>query len=405
MLWKLAWRNIWRNKRRTIITAASILFAVLAAVSMNSIQRGVWDNMINSVVNSYFGFAQIHTKGYWDDRSIDKAFAFDANLQSLPEDSKTLKTLVPRIESFALASSETMTKGALVIGVDPTLEDELTNLTSRIQEGEYLHEDDNAVLIAKGLAKDLKLGIGDTIVFVSQGYHGINAAGKYPVKGILNFPSPELNRQMVYMPLKQAQWLYGAEGLVTSLALNIKDKNSVAPTLKAIESKVDTAIYELMDWQAMMPDLVQAKDMDTAGNQIMLAVLYLIIAFGILGTILMMTKEREYEFGVLVSIGMQRWRLAIMVWGEIVLLGIMGAIAGILASLPIVLYIHYNPIELSGEMAAAYDKFGIEPFILASLDLDIFYSQAILVVIITSVLALYPLLSIRRLKTVEAMRA
>ena len=405
MLIKLAWRNIWRNKRRTFITVSSILFAVLAAISMGSIQRGVWDNMINSVVNSYFGFAQIQQKGYWEDRSIEKAFTFDANLQSLPTQTSALKSLVPRIESFALASSLSMTKSSMIVGIVPTLEDELTQLSTRLKEGKYLKEDDNAVLVAEGLAKDLKLGIGDTIVFVSQGYHGINAAGKYPIKGILKFPSPDLNKQMVYMPLKQAQWLYGAEGLVTSLALNIENKYQVKSTLQSLSSKIDTSVYALMDWKAMMPDLVQAKEMDSAGNQIMLAVLYLIISFGIFGTILMMTKEREYEFGVLVSIGMQRSYLALMVWGEIVLLGIIGILAGIAVSLPLVLYIHYNPIELTGEMAAAYDKFGIQPYLLASLDLDIFYSQAILVIIITSVLAFYPLWSIRKLKTVEAMRA
>ena len=405
MLFLLAWRNIWRNKRRTAITAASILFAVLFATFMESIQKGAWDHMINSVVNYYYGYVQVHEKGYWDEQTIDKAFPLADSLKQLQEKTSEIRQVLPRIESFALASTGDHTSGVMVVGIDPQVEDAMTNLSGRISEGRYLEDNEEAALVAEGVAENLGLGLGDTIVLISQGYHGVNAAGKYPIKGMVHFGSPELNKQMVYLTLPVAQYFYGATGLVTSLALQLDEQDDIRPVLRALHTELDTSAYEVMDWKDMLPDLVEAKTVDSAGNVIVYFILYLIIAFGIFGTILMMSKEREYEFGVLISVGMHRWQLGLTVWMEIIMLGLLGAFAGILASIPLVYYFYVNPLRFSGDYAAAMEKFGFEAIFPANFEAHIFLLQALLVFIITAILALYPLVKVRRLKPVEAMRA
>ncbi len=404
MIFKLAWRNIWRNRRRTFITAGSILFAVLFATTMEALQKGAWNNMISNVVNYYFGYVQIHEDGYWDDRSIDKAFPLVDSIQALEGQVPAIANLLPRLESFALASTGNTTSGVMVVGIEPEAEDSMTDLKDRLTQGEYLQHGAQAALIADGVAKKLGLSVGDTIILISQGFHGVNAAGKYLVAGLIHFASPDLNRQMVYLPLPEAQWFYGAQGRVTSLALQLEDKEDTRPVVKTLRSRLDTSAYEVMDWQEMLPDLMQAKQLDSAGNVIVYIILYLVIAFGIFGTILMMTKEREYEFGILISIGMRRARLGAVIWLETIMLGLLGAFAGILASVPIVYYFHVNPIRFSGDYAGALEKFGFEPIFPAEFAPHIFLTQAIVVFVVTSLLALYPLLKIRRLQPVEAMR-
>jgi len=404
MIFKLAWRNIWRNRRRTFITAGSILFAVLFATTMEALQKGAWNNMISNVVNYYFGYVQIHEDGYWDDRSIDKAFPLVDSIQALEGQVPAIANLLPRLESFALASTGNTTSGVMVVGIEPEAEDSMTDLKDRLTQGEYLQHGAQAALIADGVAKKLGLSVGDTIILISQGFHGVNAAGKYPVAGLVHFASPDLNRQMVYLPLPEAQWFYGAQGRVTSLALQLEDKEDTRPVVKTLRSRLDTSAYEVMDWQEMLPDLMQAKQLDSAGNVIVYIILYLVIAFGIFGTILMMTKEREYEFGILISIGMRRARLGAVIWLETIMLGLLGALAGILASVPIVYYFHVNPIRFSGDYAGALEKFGFEPIFPAEFAPHIFLTQAIVVFVVTSLLALYPLLKIRKLQPVEAMR-
>jgi ABC-type lipoprotein release transport system permease subunit len=403
MLFKMAWRNIWRNRRRTFITAASILFAVLFASFMDSLQRGAWDNMINNVVNYYFGYVQVHQDGYWEEQSIDKAFPLADSLEQIGA-VEGVEAVLPRLESFALAAAGETTSGVLVAGILPDVENRMTDLENRLVEGEYLTEGDEAVLVASGVAEKLGLALGDTLVLISQGYRGVNAAGKYPIRGIAKFGSPDLNKQMVYLPLPAAQYFYGAPGLATSLALKLGGQEDIEPVVAALRTQLDTSAYEVMDWEELLPDLVQARELDTAGNVIVYFILYMIIAFGIFGTILMMSKEREYEFGVLISIGLQRWQLALSVWIEVILLGVLGAVSGILLSMPIVYYFKVNPIRFGGEMASSLEKFGFEPIFPATFDLQIFLTQALYVFILTAVLALYPIFKIRKLQPVQAMR-
>jgi ABC-type lipoprotein release transport system permease subunit len=405
---KLAWRNIWRNRRRTLITASSILFAVLLSVFMESVQKGAWDRMVDNVVNFYFGYVQIHSKGYWDEQSIDRAFAMEGSLADLPQSVPGILTLVPRIESFALASFRENSSGVLVVGTQPIAENSMSNLSTRVVRGSYFEQEEARVsMVAEGLAQNLGIGIGDTLVLISQGYHGVNAAGKFPVKGLLKFGSPDLNKQLVYLPLAVAQEFFGAEALLTSMVVKLDAKEELKPVLKQLQTQLDTAnTYEVMDWQMMMPELVQAREVDTAGNVVILLILYVIIAFGIFGTILMMIKERQYEFGVLLAIGMKRYQIGFMVWLEIVFLGFLGTLAGSIAALPLVGYFYRNPMDftkLSKDMADAYEKFGFEPIFPAALEWSVFMHQAVVVLIITTVLAVYPFLKINSLSPVAAM--
>jgi ABC-type lipoprotein release transport system permease subunit len=404
MILKIAWRNIWRNRRRTIITAASIFFAVLFAVATESINRGVFDKMINDSVRFYKGYGQVIQKGYWEERSLDLAFEWTAELEQQIVATQGVQAAVPRLESFALASHQKITKSALVVGIDPAKENQLTGLSKRVVAGSYLEPKDEALLLGEGLAKKLKLGLGDTLVLISQGYRGVNAAGKYPIKGIVSFGSPELSASIVYLPLQAAQWFYGAEQMVTATVLDIPNKKAAITAIQSLQNSLDTSTYEVLDWATMMPELIEMKSLKESSGSITLLILYLIVSFGIFGVILMMTKERQHEFGVLLSIGMKRHQLALITWLETLFLGVLGVLIGIGVSYGLMYYLSVNPIVVTGDMAATYAKFGIEPLLPASVDADLFYKQALIVGVITTLMALYPCLSIWRMQPVDAMR-
>lgn len=405
MLIKLAWRNIWRNRRRTFITVASILFAVLFSSVLESLQKGGWNNMINNVVNFYFGYGQIHQKGYWEEKDMDLALAIDDSINSISESIPQLDQIVPRMEGFALASTGDNTFGVMVVGVDPEKEDRLTALSERLVDGQFLGANDAGALLASGVAERLELQIGDTILLLSQGYRGVNAAGKFPVRGILKFPSPDLDDQLLYLSLSEAQYFYGAMGMATSLVIDVADQDALYQVVHTLNSQLDTSYYAVLDWKKMMPELIEAQALDSAGNLIVYLLLYVIIAFGIFGTILMMTKERKYEFGILTAIGMRRSRLGFVIWLETVLLGILGALGGIMVSIPVVLYLKHSPLTFTGDYAVLLEKFGFEPIFPTLWDPTIFVTQAFLVFGVTAILGLFPVWKIRRLQPVKAMRS
>lgn len=407
-IFKLAWRNIWRNKRRTLITAASVFFAVLFASSMKSLQAGAWNEMIKNVTSLHIGYAQIHAAGFWENRSIDKSLNEEDILQQLNEvEPEGLVGYLPRLESFALASSGDKSGAVLVVGADLEKEEQHSELSSRLVEGRLLEKGEPGVILAEGLAKKLNLGLQDSLILSSIGYHAASAVGLYPIKGIISFNNPELDKQFCYLDIQVAQEFYAAEGMLTGMVIHLEDNSQLDGVLTTIRGQLPPEDYEVMDWMELMPDLVEAKNLDEAGSFLILGILYIIITFGIFGTLLMMTRERMYEFGVLTAIGMKKWLLSFAVWIEIIFMGFVGAFAGIFGTMPIVAYFVQNPIDMSKyseDAASTYEKFGFHPVFPMNFDINIFTSQAFIVFIICTVLAVYPILVIQSLKPVQAMR-
>ncbi|WP_277480539.1 ABC transporter permease [Catalinimonas alkaloidigena] len=403
MFLTLAWRNLWRNKRRTFITMASIIFAVLLAILLNSVKEGMLDKMQENVVSYYTGAVQVHKKGYWNEKTIDNTFEINSShLQEILLDEK-VNQLVPRLESFALAASEGFSRGCMVVGIAPEGESSVTSLEDKLIAGKYLEQQDRGVLLSEGLAEYLKISVGDTLVLIGQGFHGASAAGKYPIQGLVSFASPELNKLLVYLPIAEAQWLFAAEQRATALVLQIDDINNSQSVAQQLAASLGEE-YEFMSWQTMMPELDQIIQGERAENNIFLFVLYLLITFGIFGTILMMTVERQFEFGVLVAIGMRRLKLSSIVILENILIAILGALAGMLLSLPVVFYFYNFPIRITGELSEAYENFGFEPIFYFSVKPMIFYSQTVVVLCIALALSIYPMIKIGRLDPVSAMR-
>lgn len=400
---KLAWKNLWRNRHRTAITMAAVFFAVLLATLVSSLQKGVFDNLIKNMVSFYTGYVQVHAQGYWDEQVLDNSFAqAEATETAILRDPR-VSGLAPRLQSFALASSEEITRGCLVVGIDPGPEDRITRLKEKVVQGRYLHREDNAVLLAQGLATRLRLRVGDTLVLIGQGFHGAMAAGKYGVQGVLQFGSPDLNDRAVFLPLAAAQELYAAPGRLTAYVLSLGEPGELDAVASGLRGRIDST-YEVMTWEEMMPDVKQHIRTDTASMSIIISVLYLLICFGIFGTLLMMMVERRYEFGMLVAIGMKRHKLGALLLVESVLTVLAGCLLGLLCSVPLVYYLKSHPIRIGGEMARSYERFGFEAVFPTATDPSIFWTQGVLVLVLGMVLSLYPVLKVMRLEVVEAMR-
>jgi ABC-type lipoprotein release transport system permease subunit len=388
-----------------MITVASIMFALFFAIIMRGFQIGSYAKMKENAIESYSGYLQVHKKGYWDDKNINNIFSLDdETIANFANDSRVIE-IIPRLESFALASSGESTKGVAVIGISPEKEDRMTKIKSYMQEGKFIDDDDKAILVAADLAKFLKIKVGDTLVLFSSGYHGQTAAGLYPVKGILKLPTPEMNRGTVYLPITEAQSFFSTENQITALVFDLHNIDDVNSIQESVKNRLDPDQYEVMGWEIMNKELLQMIESDNAGGIIMVAILYMVIAFGIFGTVLMMTNERIREFSVMVSIGMQKRKLALVVVIELFFLTILAVIAGILISLPVMIYYVYNPIEFTGEALDAMKDFNFEPVMPISMDPQIFLFQAISISIISLIAMSYPAIKIMKLDVVNGLRS
>jgi ABC-type lipoprotein release transport system permease subunit len=400
---KIAWRNLWRNRRRTFITVASVLFALFLALIMRAMQLGTYGYMTESAVKNSTGYLQIHEKGYWNDKSIDNTLAYSDTLADRIRKTPNVSEIVPRLESFALASSGKQTKGVAIIGTIPKVEDEVSGLAGRVVAGTYLQKGRNGLLLAEGLANYLHVGVNDSIVLLGQGYHGVTAAAEIPVTGIVRFAQPDLDNQMVYMDLSQARNFYGAPGRLTSISIMLDNPKKISQTLKSL-SAIDPAQLEVLTWKEMLFELVQYIEGDNISGLFMLGILYLVVGFGILGTILMMTMERRKEFGIMIAVGTKRLKLSLIVLIESLTIAFAGVFLGILLSLPVIDYFHVNPIQLTGDLAKAVQEYNMEPVMPFALEPGFFIHQSLVVIVITLLAVIYPMTVISRLKVVNALK-
>ncbi|MBL7796283.1 MAG: ABC transporter permease [Saprospiraceae bacterium] len=404
MLTLLAWRNLWRNRSRSFITMASVWCAVVLAVALSSLQKGVFDHLIANVVSFYSGYVQVHHAGYQSEQTLENSFPLTDSVRQAVLSAPGVVHATPRLEAFALVSTGEKTRGCMVAGIEPDGEDRVTHLKSKLVAGAFLHERSTGVLLAEGLAKRLRVGPGDTVVLLGQGYYGSTAAGKYAVEGLLRFGSPALNDQVVFLALATAQHWLDAPDLVTTLVVSPRkpaETESVAAGLR----RTLPADFETLSWQEMMPDIREHIQTDTASSAIIKAVLYLLIAFGIFATLLMMLAERQREFGMLVALGMKKIQLARVVLFETIFITITGCLVGIAVSIPLVWWLKEHPIRFSGETAEVYERFGFEAVFPAALSPSIFVNQAVAVFIVGVLLSFYPVIKVLSINPVEAMRS
>jgi ABC-type lipoprotein release transport system permease subunit len=400
----MAWRNIWRNKRRSLITIASILFAVFFSILMRGFQLGSYGNMVNNVVQAYTGYIQVFDRNYQADKVIENTILLNDSIVDIIKKTPNVTLELPRLESFALASSGNQTKGVLVIGTDPLKDDELTHLSKKLVKGSYLSAADTAAMVSERLAAYLKVGVGDTLVLISQGYHGAGAAAKYPVKGILHFPSPDLDNKMVYLPLAQAQYFFSARNRVTSISINLANTGKVSATVKELQKNLGTR-FDVRPWDKILVELVQQIRSDNAGGLILLGLLYLIIGFGIFGTVQMMTAERRREFGVVVAVGMQKRRLAGILTLEMIIMGLIAIAGGILLSIPVIYAGYVHPLRLSGSMAETIVQYGLEPIMPTAWEAGYFINQTLVAIGIIVAAVILPVFNVTRLRVTKALRS
>ncbi|MBL4577784.1 MAG: ABC transporter permease [Flavobacteriales bacterium] len=402
MYFKLAWRNIWRNKRRSLITIGSILFAVFFALIMRSFQEGMYEMMVDSMVKVSTGHLQVHKEGFWKDRSIDNSMILDEKILGEIKAIEHVSKVCPRIESFAWLSADQFGRGALIYGLDPGTD--VMSLTDKLVDGEVIGMDDHSIMIGEGMARYFNVQIGDTLVMLGQGYHAQTAAAAYPIGGILHFGNPRFSDNLVVMPLKLAQEFCSTENRVSSILIELDDITAYAAVKPKLQSLEHPESVDVLDYTEMIPEVMEAIQADRIAGKMFIGILYVIISFGIFGTIMMMTAERQYEYGVLISIGMRRFQLFMITLRESILIAFVGVVMGFLVAFPLIYKMHHDPMPFAEEEMEAFKSFGIEPAYYATIDLQLCFEHMLIIFCIAMVVNLYPLTKIMSLQPVQAMR-
>jgi len=406
MIFKIAWRNIYRNKKRTLITVTSIFAALFLIILMRALQFGFYDNIIKTVVESYAGYVEVHAEGYWDNQSLDNSMEVDQKLINDISSVEGVENIVQRLQTFSLISMGEKTKGGVINGVDISDEQKITDWNKKMVSGSF-DLGENEIIVGKGIAEYFDIRENDTLILYGQGYRGMMAAGKYSVKGVIDLKNPDLNKLGIFMAIESARNYVSSEEISTHIIIDKEqyyDEEKIVKDLSQILSKD----YEIMTWKKTLPEIEQTITADNAGGLIMAFILYIIVVFGMFGTVLMMTEERKYEFGVLISIGMSRIRLFRIILIETIILSMIGVLLAIILTYPISYYFNLNPIDMAALMGEGADQMmedlGFSPLAPMSISWNIPLSHALVIFIFSLLISIYPAIKILNLNPVKSMK-
>ena len=400
----LAWRNIWRNPRRSILTMSAVAFTTLLLIFMLSWQFGSYTAMIDASVKIQTGHIQIQSEAYADNRdireTIDAPDQIGRFLLRIPE----ITAYTFRAEGFSLTSSEARTQGVLMVGIDPEREASVSTIRHKVRKGAYLTASDQGeVLIGHLLAKNLKTEIGGELVVLGQGRDGSIAAAVLRVKGIFDSGQDDFDRNIAYMPLSYFQEIYSMNHGVNSIVIICETLKSIPEVKSRIQQFLNSnENLAVLDWQELNPGLSQAIKMDLVSGFLFYLILIVVVAFSILNTFLMAIFERTREFGVMMAMGVRPGRLMGILLMESVGMTVMGAIAGIAAGSLLTWYYQIHGILIPG-MEEFARQFGIPERIHPELSLLSIFLGTGIVLALTLITAVYPAFKVKRLKPVKAL--
>jgi putative ABC transport system permease protein len=403
---RLAWRNLWRNPRRTLLTVAAVAFATMILVFMTALQRGGYGAMIESAVSVFTGHLQVQARGYHDDPQLDKSLADASALEERIAAVPGVQAVTSRAESYALVSSPSRTYGAAIVGVEPHAEPALSTLPRSVREGRFLASPRAAeAVVGRTLAQNLSLSLGDELTLLGQGREGTLAVAMLEVVGIFESGSPDLDRTTVEIPLETFQDTFTMGDRVHSVVVRTTDLSRVDRVARAVAAAVaDQPDVAVLTWDQLLEGLKQGISLDAAVGWFLYAVLVFVVTFSILNTFLMAVLERTREFGVLLALGTRSGFLGGVVMAESLLLLLLGLAVGLGLGVGVCgVAAHYGIAFSSSEELLA--QWNLPARIYPRLNLFTLTVGPAAVFVVTALAALFPLVRVRRLRPVDAMKA
>ena len=399
----IAWRNLWRNRRRTWLSAGGIAFAVWMLVIALSMQDGSFEIMIDNGSRLLLGHIQIQHPDYQEDARIENTMADATALQQRLAGVDGVLSVAPRLQAFALVSSGERSFGAQILGVDPALEASWSSLPTMIGEGRYLQRS-GEVVVGTTLARNIGVSVGDEIVILGTALEGGVAAVVAELVGTFDTGQSELDRAIVQLPIADFREGWGiAEDEVHVLlviAQSVGRSEKIADALGAGGSD-----WRALDWRDLMPEAQQTIEMKAIGAYFFFALIATIVTFSVVNTFMMTIFERTREFGMLVAIGMKPGAIMLQLQLEAIWLALLGVGVGWLCAAGFIVPLMSFGVPLPEEASDLLRRYNMPERMYPTFSYTAAWLSAVIMLLGTQLAALIPGLRIRRLRPVEALRA
>jgi len=401
---QMAWRNIWRNPRRTAVILIAVIIGVWSMVFLGALMRGILEGMIQNGINTLTGHVQIHQASYPDDPSIEHSIADPAAIeQILPRHLPPGSHWTKRVRVNAVANNARHNSGVTLVGIDPEKEVRVSFIGTAVTRGRYLkREDKNAILVGRALAEQFETRLGRKLILMTQDKSGRTASRAFRIRGIFRGEMEATEKTYVFVTRRAAQDMLKLEQAVSEMAIRLPEHDLAEKTARVLKSHLAGGDLLVRSWQEVLPLLRAYLQMYDTFILIWFLVVFVAMGFGILNTTLMAVFERMREFGLLKALGMRPGRIVRGILTEALFILVFGMVAGNLLGLTSCWALSLNGIDLSA-LAEGVEYAGMSRLIFPVVWFKDVLSANLVVLLLGLLVCLYPAFKAARFTPVKAM--
>ncbi|MBQ0831855.1 FtsX-like permease family protein [Marinobacter sp.] len=402
---QMALRSVFRNPRRSLITASATAFGLAAYLFLYGFADGFFEQMIRNSTQQLSGHVQVMAKGH--DADLSPQLRIDDAAQQLTTlaEQPTVQAAAPRIVLKGMVANPKTSLPMELVGVAPNREQQVTDLTRYMVEGQYVQAGGDGIVIGRKLADDLDARLEDKLVVTVLQAGGDLASGAYPIRGIYRTGSDLFDSEYVFVSIVQARKLVGfAPDQASRIVLRLQDRTQSTRLAERLNRELADTPLVAQDWETLLPVVVQMIEMSQIDFYLILSVVFVVVAIGVMNTMVMSVMERTRELGVMLALGTQGSQLVLTILFEALFLSLIGMVGGALLGVLIVAWLARDGIDLSA-IAGSFETIpGITDKVYPVLILDHVWLPSLLLFLCSVLVALYPALRAARLDPVEAIR-
>lgn len=401
LLLLLAWRNLWRHRRRSFLNMALLAISAVIIIFLVSMNEGVYDKILKNSIDLSVGEIQLEMPKFEEDPVIEN-FIFNAtHFENKLKNIKEIKAFTPRIETYGLLSAKN-TLGGAIVGIDPDREKTVSVLADKISKGHFLKQgDDQGVILGETLAQNLGVELGEELVVLTQDYYGQTSAARFTVRGLLSSGSLEVDNYQIFVNLKSLQNLLSLEDSVSKGVIRLKDGVNITRVQKELSDLMSPVIVK--NWREKLKSILELMQMDAAQAKIITFIFGVVIFFGLLNTSLMNVLERTREIGVLKAVGTSPGHVVLQYFLETMILAVAGIGLGLVLGALLIIYFGFFPITISG-MEEEFKRYNMDAQMYVSLKIKTLATTFFSFFIYCVVSSLYPALRASRISILKALQ-
>ncbi len=404
MLLQLAWKNIWRNKKRSVIIILATAFGLWGGLFSDAVMMGMTESSIETAINLDIAHIQIHKPGYLDENDIRSFIPNSAAVVSRLRENPNVKAVSPRMMIQGIASSPSSSFPIQITGVEAETESKVTTLKQKIIDGTYLYSDKrNPAFIGKKLATRLNLKLHSKFVLSFQDLHGDIVYMSCRVSGIFKSASSEFDQSHIFIKQRDLKRILNINRpLIHEIAIRLHNSSKVVTVTQSLKTIFPN--LDVQSWNELAPELAYINDTMFVYSYMFVVIILLALLFGITNTMLMSVVDRIREFGVLIAIGMKKGRTFSLIILETILLSLTGGALGIIIGYATIAFFGTIGIDLS-IIAKSLESFGAETILYPTLPVELYIILTIMIVVTANIAAIFPAWKATHLLPAEAVRS